>query len=128
MKRNLLRTTILATLGTATLASCLEKGVIVDREDIPEEKAFFVNVIRNNKAKQKPLKIDLSDIFEADRKLFFSDSTHMEPFVYGQIGDTIVYSNLLRMTYIETRKRQVRSINGIRNRDIVKQVRNSKQR
>ena len=122
MKKNLLKATLITTLGAVTL-SCTEQGVIIDREDLPEEKAFFVNVIRQDKSKQKSLEIQSDEVYNADRKLFFCNAGVMDSFMYGAPGDTIVYYNPLRKTFINVHKNQIRSINGIGNHDIARQVR-----
>ena len=121
MKKNLLKATLITTLGAATLA-CTERGVIIDREDLPEEKAFFVNLLRINKEKQKPLVINPGEMYDADRKLFFEDGNNMEPFLYGHVGDTIMFSNPWHKTFIYVNKNQIRRINGVTNKVFAKQV------
>ena len=126
MKRNLLKTTLLTTIGTATLTGCIERGVVMCKESIPEEKALFVNVIRKDKSKQKSFDYLMYDMIDADRKLFFTDPKYMEPFIFAMPGDTIVYPNIFRKTYLDmTRFHRVRKINDVRNRKIKKMVRST---
>jgi len=126
MKRNILKTTLITTLGAMTMSCANERGVIVDRENVEAEKALLVNLIQRDPSKQKPLEILSDDVFDADRKLFFCDSKYMEPFDFAKPGDTIVYPNLFHKTYIDiTRFHRIRKINDVPNRKIVKIVRST---
>ena len=102
-----------------------ERGVVIDRQDLPDERALYVNLIRKNKAKQKPLVVQPDGMYEADRKLFFMDSTYLEPFLYVLPGDTIYVNNPLKKTYLEMGrgKKHIIRINDVREKQIVKTVR-----
>lgn len=99
--------------------SCaVEQGVIIDRQDSPEEKALYVNLLRKNKAKQKPLHYQANEIYDADRKLFFLEN-YMDPFLYAAPGDTISFYNLLHGKYLEMNSHNcVYDVNGIKMREI----------
>ena len=101
-------------------ASCaVERGVIVERQNLLEENALLVNLLKDGKSAP----VDTNGIFEADRKLFFMDATYQEPFIYALLGDTIAFRNPTHKTYLEmTKRNRVHSINGIRERKIVKMV------
>ena len=92
-----MKTKILAKIALASSlcapSCCIERGVVIDRQNLPEEKALYVNLIRADKSKQKPLHIQSDEVFDADRKLFFMDTTYLEPFVYVAPGDTISFYN-----------------------------------
>lgn len=103
--------------------SCgVERGVIIERDDLPSERALYVNLLRTNKSKQKPMTIPADGIYVADRKLFFMDSTYLAPFVYALPGDTIEFTNHHHETFLEMNRGQnpVRRINGVREKNIVK--------
>ena len=119
------------TLLKITIASLLvapscarEYGIVIERQDYPEEKALYVNLIQKDKTKQKPLNIPWDGMCDADRKLFFSDSTYMTPFIYVAPGDTISFYNPKRCKYLNVvrNKNSVYSINGIRERKIAKWI------
>ena len=126
MKRNLLKTTILATLGATSLSCGVESGIIVVRQQLPEENAFYVNIITNH---EKELFSDdeyrgVDGWYQTDRKLFFMDAKYQEPLIYGMPGDTITYSNPFKKKYLYmNRFHHVRSINGVNNKKIVKRIR-----
>ncbi len=98
--------------------SCaVERGVIVERQDLAEEKAFYVNLVQRGGANQT----NSDGTFEADRKLFFMDSTYGAPFIYADVGDTIVFKNPARETFVEINaKNRVISVNGMREKVFVK--------
>ena len=105
-------------------ACAVERGVIIDRQGLPEENALYVNLIRKNKKKQKPLRIPENGIYDADRKLFFTDSSYIEPFIFALPGDTISFYNQLHQQFIEMdSRRRVRDINGVREEIIIDYVR-----
>ena len=124
-----MKTKILTKIAIASMLcapSCaVERGVIIDRQELPEENALFVNLIQKDKSKQKPLVIPDDGMYDADRKLFFMDSTYTEPFVYSLPGDTISFYNAGREQFIDMGrgKNHVRDINGIREHRIIKLVR-----
>ena len=101
--------------------SCaVEHGVVIERQDLSSERALYVNLIRKNKSKQKPLHVNADGTFDADRKLFFDDSTYVEPFIYSLPGDTIAFHNPCRKTYLNiNRRHHIRDINGVRDADVV---------
>lgn len=102
-------------------ACAVENGVIVYKQNLPEERALYINLIRKDKSKQKQLR-DLSDeIFDADRKLVFSGTTDNEVFNYLLIGDTISFYNAKHKTYMDMRcgKNRILSINGVRKENII---------
>ena len=106
--------------------SCaVEHGVVICRDESWGENALYVNLIRMNKAKQKPLHDQSNEIFDADRKLFFADSAYMEPFTYVLTGDTISFYNPKHETFLDmgNDKTHVRDINGVREREIIKSAR-----
>ena len=105
-------------------ACAVEHGVIIDRQGLPEENALYVNLIRNNKKKQKPLHVQSDGMYDADRKLFFNDSTYIEPFIFALPGDTISFYNLWHKKFLEMNaKHPVRDINGVDEEIIVDYVR-----
>ncbi len=121
----------IAVASTFYVPSCFaEQGVVIDKQDLPDEKALYVNLIQSDTSKQKPLFVPDNGIYDADRKLFFTDSTYLEPFVYALPGDTIVFNNPLHRTYIQMQrnKYRIRRINGLDECDIMKFVRSSRGR
>jgi len=114
------------TLAKIAIASALcapacttERGVIVHKQELPEENALYINLIRNNKAQQKPLEIKSDEIFVADRKLTFPDSTYIGLFDYFITGDTIAVFNPAHHTYIRmNNKNIIREINGTKGKNL----------
>ena len=114
------------TLAKIAIASALcapacttERGVIVHKQELPEENALYINLIRNNKAQQKPLEIKSDEIFVADRKLTFPDSTYIGLFDYFITGDTIAVFNPSHSTYLRmNNKKLIREINGAKGKDL----------
>ena len=119
-----MKTETLTKIAIASLlgmpASCaVERGVIVERQNLPEENALYVNLIDKNATPKSPD----DEYVETDRKLFFMDATYQEPFIYALPGDTIAFRNPTHKTYLEmTKRNRVHSINGVRDRKIVKMV------
>ena len=102
--------------------SCMvEHGIVIDSTDSADERALYVNVIRKNKAKQKPMHVQSGMLYNADRKLFFVDSTYNDTFSFIGVGDTISFYNMAHEKYIDMgrKKHRIRDINGIREEDIV---------
>jgi hypothetical protein len=124
MRYKLLNITIATTLGMV-MSSCgvkrsIERGVVVYKQEFPKESVLFVNLIQKNKTKQKPLAVSPKDIFSADRKLSFSDSTYMKLYDYAFVGDTISFRNMPRVTYVEVDKNDIiRNINRVPEHDII---------
>lgn len=126
-----MKTKILTKIALASAicapACGIERGVIIDRQGLSEENALYVNLIKKDKTKQKPLHVESDGMFDADRKLFFMDSTYIEPFMFALPGDTISFYNPRHETFIEmNRKHRVRDINGAREREIIKTVKSFK--
>ena len=107
--------------------SCaIERGVVVERQEVPEESALYVNLIdaQHEQARANETFEFKPGQYMADRKLFFTDSTYMEPLVYALPGDTISFRNPAHETYLDmNKKNRVRDINGIRERKIIGQIR-----
>jgi len=123
MKIETLAKIAIASALCAPACSTVEQGVIICKQDLPEENALYVNLVRKNKAKQKPLHDQSNEISDADRKLFFADSTYRGLFDYALVGDTISFRNPSRATYIDVNKSNViRSINGVREREIINMI------
>ena len=123
MKAKTLTKILIASIVCAP-ACAVEHGVIIERQGLTEENALYVNLIRKNKKKQKQLHIGADGIFDADRKLFFMDSTYIEPFIYSLPGDTISFYNPWHKQFIEMdSKHRVRDINGVREREIMNYIR-----
>lgn len=100
-------------------ACTTDRGVVVHKQPLPEENALYINLIKKNKAQQKPLEIKADDIFIADRKLIFPDSTYIGLFDYFITGDTIAVYNPSHSTYISVRNKNViREINGTKGKDL----------
>lgn len=96
--------------------SCgVERGVVAYKQDLPEEKALYVNVLGDDNTAKK---IDEeSDAFFTDRKLFFRDQSYVGPFNFVSEGDTISYRNLSRATYLEmSKKNKILEIKCVRGR------------
>ena len=123
MKKETLLKIIIASIACAP-ACAVERGVIIDRQGLPEENALYVNLIRKNKKKQKPLFIPSNGIYDADRKLFFTDSSYIEPFIFALPGDTISFRNMWHKQFIDMGwdKHRVRDINGVREREIMARI------
>lgn len=102
-----------------------ERGVIIDRQGLPEENALYVNLIRKNKSKQKPLSVQSDGLYDADRKLFFPDSAYIEPFMFALPGDTISFRNPLHKKYLDMGydKNRVRDIRGVGEKAMVDYIR-----
>ena len=114
------------TLAKIVIASALcapacttERGVVVYKQELPEENALYINLIRKNKAQQKPLEIKDDDVFVADRKLTFPDTTYVGLFNYFITGDTIAVYNPSHSTYMRmNNKNIIREINGAKGKDL----------
>lgn len=121
MKTKILSKIVIASALCAP-ACDVERGVVVCKEELPEENALYVNLIRVNKRKQKPLHNQSDEVFDADRKLLFRNSEYMEQFEYILPGDTISFRNAAHNTYLlmEPENEHIRKINGIREKDVVK--------
>ena len=118
MKNKILAKIIFASALCAAPSCAVEHGVIIDREDSDAEKAFYVNLIRKTKEKQKPLHYQANEIYDADRKLFFPDN-YVDPFLYAEPGDTISFYNPLHGKYLEINPHyRVVGVNGIKMREI----------
>lgn len=105
-------------------ACAVERGVIIDRQGLPEENALYVNLIRKNKKKQKPLHVQSDGIYDADRKLFFNDSTYIEPFIFALPGDTISFFNPKHEQFLDMdAKHHVRDINGVSEQTMIDYIR-----
>lgn len=114
--------TKLAIASVLCATSCAtERGVIIERDDLPSERALYVNLLRTRKNKQKPMVIPADGIYYADRKLFFMDSTYLAPFVYALPGDTIEFTNRNHEIFLEMNGNdpRVRRINGVREKRII---------
>ncbi len=96
--------------------SCgVERGVVAYKQDLPEEKALYVNVLGDDNTARKPN--DESDAFFTDRKLFFNDPAYVGPFNLVAEGDTISYHNMSRATYLEmSQKNKILRIKCVRGR------------
>ena len=121
-----MKTKILTKIAIASMLcapSCaVESGIVVESQNLPEEKALYVKLIDKdgNEKQEQPQ----NGMFCADRKLFFRDSSYVEPFVYAIPGDTISFYNPFHSTYIKMNKiNRVHDINGVGNREVVKQMR-----
>ena len=123
------------TLAKIAIASALcapscavEHGVVICRDESQDENALYVNLIRKNKSKQKPFFVNADGTFDADRKLFFNDSTYTEPFVYALPGDTIYFDNPSHGSFVEMgwNRLLVHRINNVREREIIKTVQSFK--
>ena len=121
-----MKTKILTKIAVASMIlapSCaVESGVVVESQNLPEEKALYVKLIDKNS--NEKIVVNPDSIFCADRKLFFRDSSYVEPFVYAIPGDTISFYNPFHSTYIKmNRINRIHDINGVSNREVVKQMR-----
>ena len=106
-------------------ACCVEKGVVVERQELSDEKALYVNLldVKHEQARAANTFHFLPGTFVADRKLFFNDSTYVEPFIYAMPGDTIAFCNPFHATYIDMNKcNRVHDINGVSERNIIYQM------
>ena len=121
MKHNLLKSIIATTLGLTTASSCgVERGVIVYKQNIAEERALYVNLIHEmhlgGKSDKNTIALDSLN-FSADRKLFFDDAKYANSFTYLLAGDTIVFRNKRHETYVDiNKKNKILKINGSRER------------
>ena len=109
--------------------SCaVERGVVMVRQDLPSERALYVNILSKNK--QKPMSVSADGIYVADRKLFFNDSTYQAPFVYALPGDTIEFDNKNHEIFLEMGREQnrVRRINDVREKSIAEIYKSWKER
>lgn len=118
-------TKIVLTSVLCAPACAVERGVIIYRQGLPEENALYVNLIKKDKSEQKPMFVQSDGMFDADRKLFFTDSAYIEPFMYALPGDTISFQNALHETYLDMgpNKKRVIDINGVKERKIIKIMR-----
>lgn len=116
--------TKIAIASTICAPACgVERGVVIDRQGLPEENALYVNLLPCNNSARKPMFVGPSGIFEADRKLFFADSSYIEPFIFALPGDTVAFYNPSHSRYIKVNKtHRIRDINGVRERDIIRIV------
>lgn len=119
--------TKIAIASTLCAPSCaVEHGVVVERQELPDENALYINLIdaKHEKARAQSTFVFKPGEYMADRKLFFQDSTYMEPFIYALPGDTVSFYNPFHVTYVKMNKcNRIRDINGIQERDIVSQMR-----
>ena len=125
MKTETLTKIALASLLGMPASCAIERGVVIDRQGLPEENALYVNLIRKDKTKQKPLYVQSDGIYDADRKLFFMDSTYIEPFIFALPGDTISFYNPWHKTFLEMddKHHHVRKINDVSEETIKDYVR-----
>ena len=124
-KETLLKLSLAAVLAQVAPSCAVERGVIIDRQGLPEENALYVNLIRKNKSKQKPLSVQSDGLYDADRKLFFPDSAYIEPFIFALPGDTISFRNPLHKKYLDMGydKNRVRDIRGVGEKAMVDYIR-----
>lgn len=125
-KEILLKLSLAAVLAQVAPSCAVERGVIIDRQGLPEENALYVNLIRKNKSKQKPLSVQSDGLYDADRKLFFPDSAYIEPFIFALPGDTISFRNPLHKKYLDMGydKNRVRDIRGVDEQTMIDYIRN----
>ena len=110
-----MKTKILVKIAVASAVCApawgVERGVVAHKQDLPEEKALYVNVLGGNNTANK------LDYDFADRKLFFNDSLYVEPFNLVAEGDTIPYRNSSRAIYLDmNKKHKILEIKRVRGR------------
>lgn len=119
--------TKIAIASTLCAPSCaVERGVVIDRQELADESALYVNLIdAGHKKKRAKETFDFRPgEYMADRKLFFQDSTYLEPLIYALPGDTISFRNPFHTTYVNMGKcNRVRDINGVSEREIIDSAR-----
>ena len=81
---------LLTATAATTIIGCgttrnVEAGTIIEKQDLPEEKALYINLD--------------ADTTNAERKLFFDDAD-MAPFQYAETGDRIEYTNRRGRKYV----------------------------
>ena len=122
MKTKTLTKILLASMLCAP-ACAVEHGVVICKDKSQSENALYVNLIKKDKSKQKPLHDQTHEAFDADRKLFFMDEEYQETFNYIWAGDTISFRNASHATFLEMNpKHRIRDINGVRERDFIDAV------
>lgn len=84
-QRAILTASVIAGMVGCGTARHVEGGTIIEKQDLPEEKALYINLD--------------SDTTNAERKLFFDDS-NVAAFRYAETGDYIEYTNKRGRKYI----------------------------
>ena len=125
-----MKTKILTKIAIASALcapSCaVERGVVIERQEVSGENALYVNLIdkKHEKARAKNTFDFRPGEYVADRKLFFQDDNYQEPFVYTLPGDTISFYNPFHVIYVNMGKcNRVRDVNGVREKEIIETIR-----